>query len=302
MEQPRAGTLLGEESGAALDDISWTRLTPWRDEIVRLDRELRPDLSNLNELLRRIPVAVWGQLLFDPARHFGRADLFLPQMPDATIQEAWTGLSGGRLLRQSIAFIDRIVNACAEAGVSPFQARVLDFGVGWGRLAMLLLKYTRPQNLVGCDAWESSLEEARRLRLPIELKLSDPLLDTLPVAASSLDVAYAFSVFTSLGPNAFPKCLSGLARTLKPGGVVLFTVRPPEYWALRRDAADALRTAERSEFHFRPYRDRDEYGDTSVSLDYLDQVCLSSGLGRPSLEWAPVDPHQLVVCARKPIV
>jgi SAM-dependent methyltransferase len=301
MELARAGSLSGDEAGADLDDLSWCRLTPWREEIVRLDKDLRPDLSNLVDLLRGIPVAIWGQLLGAPERHFGRADLILPQMPDATVQVAWTGLSGGRLLRQSVAFVDQIVLACAEAGVAPAQAKVLDFGVGWGRLAMLWLKYSKPANLIGCDARESSLAEARRLRLPIELTLSDPLLETLPVAENSLDVAYAFSVFTSLGPTAFASCLAGLARMLKPGGLAVFTVRPPEYWSLRPDVEGGLREAEETEFYFRPYPGHDEYGDTSVSLGYLDRICIASGLERPSLEWAPADPHQVVVRARRPL-
>lgn len=293
----RAGGLTGDQAGADLDDISWARLTPWRDEVTRLDRELRPDLSNLADLLRGIPVAIWGQILATPDRLLGRADLFLPQMADAALQKASTGLAGGRLLRQSVGFIDHIVLGCADAGVRPAEARILDFGVGWGRLAMLWLKYAKPENLVGCDAWESSLEEARRLRLPIDLVLSDPLLHTLPVAEGSLDVVYAFSVFSSLGPRAFPACLAGLALMLRPGGQVVFTVRPAEYWALRPDIPGALQEAEQADFYFQPYPDHEEYGDTSVSLGYLARVCLESGFGRPSLEWSPADPHQVVVRA-----
>ncbi|WP_284533103.1 class I SAM-dependent methyltransferase [Nocardioides sp. T2.26MG-1] len=299
MERPSAGALSGDATGAFLDDVSWTQLTPWRDEVVRLDRELRPDLGNLADLLRRIPVAIWGQLLDAPERHFGRADLLLPRMPDASLQKEWTGLSGGQLLRQSVAHIDQVVLACAEAGVRPTDAKVLDFGVGWGRLAMLWLKYSKPENLTGCDAWESSLEEARQLRVPIELILSDPLLETLPLAENSLDVVYAFSVFTSLGPQAFPSCLAGLGRMVRPGGVAVFTVRPPEYWSLRSDWEGALRDAEHREFYFHPYPGQHDYGDTSVSLSYLDRACLASGFEPPLLEWVPADPHQVVVRARR---
>jgi SAM-dependent methyltransferase len=299
MQLARAGSLLGDQAGASLDDVSWARLTPWRDEIERLDQELKPDLSNLAELLARVPLAVWGQVLAAADELLGRADVFLPQMPDPSVQEAWTGLSGGRLLRQSIAFIEQVALACAEAGVTPATAQVLDFGVGWGRLAMLWLKYSQPKNLVGCDAWQDSLDLARHCRLPIQLIRSDPYLHSLPLQEASLDVVFAFSVFTSLGPKAFPSCLEGVARLLKPGGTVVFTVRPAEYWSLRPDVSEALSTAESSEFYFKPYPDRDDYGDTSVSLKYLDGVCAQTGLGKPSLEWFPADPHQIVVRARR---
>ncbi|WP_296603990.1 class I SAM-dependent methyltransferase [Nocardioides sp.] len=299
MERPSAGALSGDTSGALLDDSSWTHLTPWREEVARLDRELRPDLTNLVDLLRRIPVAIWGQLLNAPEEHFGRADLLLPRMPDASLQKEWTGLSGGQLLRQSVAHVNQVLLACAEAGVRPADAKVLDFGVGWGRLAMLWLKYSKPANLTGCDAWESSLEEARQLRVPVELVQSDPLLETLPAPERSLNVVYAFSVFTSFGPQAFASCLAGLARMLKPGGVVVFTVRSPEYWSLRPELEGALREAERAEFYFRPDPGHDQYGNTSVSLGYLDRLCRENGLAQPQLEWAPGDPHQIVVRARR---
>jgi ubiquinone/menaquinone biosynthesis C-methylase UbiE len=299
MNHAQAGTLYGDEAGAALDDISWSRLTPWRAEITRLDQELKPDLSNLVELLDRIPLAIWGQILSASDRLLGRADVFLPHLPTAAVQEATTGLSGGRLLRQSIAFVEQVVVSCAEAGVAPENAKVLDFGIGWGRHAMLWLKYARPESLVGCDAWESSLDQARASRLPIELVASHPMLDKLPFDEASLDVIYAFSVFTSLGTKGFPRCLGGLSRMLKPGGLVVFTVRPAEYWSLREDVDDALRQAERSDIYFQPYPDHEEYGDTSVSLQYLDRVCADAGLGRPSLEWFPADPHQIVVKARR---
>lgn len=301
MEQAKAGTLLGDESGASLEDISWSRLTPWRAEITRLDKELKPDLSNLVELLERVPLAIWGQILSAEDHLLGRADVFLPRMPADAVQEATTGVSGGRLLRQSIAFVEQLVVSCAEAGVAPANARVLDFGVGWGRLAMLWLKYSKPENLVGCDAWESSLETARRSGLPIELVESDPRLETLPVDEGSLDVVFAFSVFTSLGPNAFPSCLAGIARMLRPGGLAVFTVRPAEYWTLRPEVPAALSEAEATDFYFLAHPDRDDYGDTSVSLAYLDRACADSGLERPSLEWFPVDPHQVVVRARKSV-
>jgi SAM-dependent methyltransferase len=293
-----AGTLLGDASGADLDDLSWSRLLLWRQELELLDRKLVPDLSNLPELLDRVPLAIWGQVLQDPSAVFSRADVYLPTMPSPDVQRAWTGLSGGPLLRQSVDFMAQVVLACAEAGIDPKVADVLDFGIGWGRLSRLWLKYAVPSRLVGCDAWESSIELGRDCQLPNELVLSDPLLGELPVAAASRDVVYAFSVFTSLGDVAFPRCLAGIRSMLKPGGVAVFTVRPPEYWSLRSDVPNALRDAESQDMFFRRYPDREQYGDTSVSLHYLDEVCAASGLGRPSLEWFPADPHQVVVRAR----
>lgn len=299
MSAARAGTLLGDATGASLDDVSWARLTPWRDEIRRLDMDLRPDLSNLPVLLERVPLAIWGQVLMAPDKLLGRADVYLPVMPSAAVQEAWTGLSGAPLLRQSIAFINQVALACAEAGITPSSALTLDFGVGWGRLAMLWLKYVPPQRLFGCDAWPESLELAKSARLPIELIQSDPFLGELPVEVGSLDVVYSFSVFTSLGDVAFPRCLEGIAKMLRPGGVALFTVRPPEYWTLRPDVKGAVQSAEESDFFFRPYADKPQYGDVSVSLDFLDKTCAEVGMGRPSLEWFPADPHQVVVRARR---
>jgi hypothetical protein len=86
---------------------------------------------------------------------------------------------------------------------------------------------------------------------------------------------------------------------LRPGGVLVFSVRPAEYWTLRADAPEALVAAEAEDFYFRPYRDREQYGDVSVSLPYLDRTCAAVGLSRPSLEWFSTDPHQVVVRAAR---
>ena len=86
---------------------------------------------------------------------------------------------------------------------------------------------------------------------------------------------------------------------LRPGGVAVFTVRPPEYWTLRSDVPWALDQAEREDLFFRAYPEYEEYGDTSVSLGYLEDACRAAGLERPALEWFTEDPHQVVVRARK---
>jgi SAM-dependent methyltransferase len=294
-----AGTLLGDASGAVLDDMSWARLLPWRDAVQHLDRELAPDLSNLVTLLRPIPLAVWGQLLLRPNGLLGRADALLPVMPTSHVQQAWTGLSDGLLLRQSVAFIERILASAATLGVRVPDAQVLDFGVGWGRISSLAMKFWPITNIVGCDAWSTSLDLARACRLPITLIESDPLLRVLPVPDSSQDLVFAASVFTSLSEEAFEHCLNGLSRVLRTGGGIVFTVRPPEYWALRRELPTALRDAETADFYFHPYPEQPHYGDASVSQAFLTSACARAGLADLALEWLPSDPHQVFVSARR---
>jgi ubiquinone/menaquinone biosynthesis C-methylase UbiE len=294
-----AGRLSGDETGAALDDISWARLSPWREPIEALDRDLRRDLSNLRQLLEPLPMAVWGQLLLMPEGTLGRADIFLPRFPDDALQLAWTGLKGGRLLRQSLGFAQQIVSACASHGVDLRMAQVLDFGVGWGRIAMLLLKHVAPRDLVGCDAWESSLELARSGQLPNEFLLCEPRLQTLPCPEGSKDLIYASYVFTSLGEASFQPCLNGLTSMLRPGGLLAFNVRPPEYWTLRPDLQDALAQAQESQIYFRRYPEHADYGDTSVSREYIEVACARAGLQHPSFEWNASDPHQYLVMAQR---
>jgi len=282
----------------------WIREALWSEAIDRLDRELSEDLSNIGELCREIPLRIFGQILLDPVASLDRAGPFLPTMPSDDVQQLWTGNCGVPLLEQSVDFMRTVVEAAALHEMDPHDSRVLDFGIGWGRLARLWLKYGGPGQLDGCDAWEDSLEKSRECGLRNRLVRSDPLLDDLPFEESSFDIIWAFSVFTHLSPKAMHDGFAGLRRMLKQRGTLVFTVRPHSYWDLPQprellDAATQDRLISSDDVTFLQHQSADPYyGDISVSARFLKETCRSVGLEIVSMGWGTIDPYQIAVIAR----
>ena len=110
---------------------------------------------------------------------------------------------------------------------------MLDFGCGWGRMLRFLARDVDPGDLYGCDPVEGILDVCRTTRVPANLARSEFVPERLPFDGP-FDLAYAFSVFTHLSERAHERCLRALHAALRPGGVLVVTVRPLEY--LRFDA------------------------------------------------------------------
>jgi hypothetical protein len=278
--------------GADLEDPTWLALDPWRGRLAELDNELAPDLSNVVELARPLPLVVWGAALLRPAEVFPRASAYLPRMPPASVQREWVGDAGASLLDRSVGALRQVNLWLLANGIDPAQSKGMDFGVGWGRLARLWLKFAPPEGLVGADAWNLSLQHARDCGIRNSLILSDANLDPPPLSDGELDFAWAFSVFTHLSEAAFRACLAGLTRMLRVDGALVFTVRPHQYWAY----ADAEIPPPTTPIHHVPDpRGGGYYGDTTVGMAWLEDVCREAGLAAPRYEWSTNEPYQVLV-------
>ena len=211
---------------------------------------------------------------------------FLPDVPDPDLQVAWNGADSLWRPSQSNAFYGYVKDRyAADHDGDLIDARILDFGCGWGRLTRFFARDVPPGSLIGCDPVESILDVSRRSRVPAELHRSDFVPTKLPV--SGIDVAFSFSVFTHLSEAAAASCLDALHDALNPGGLLILTIRPPDYLSLdekmhaARDAlgADPLAAMSEPRFVFAPHAVDDAhpqhqgeemtYGDSVVSLAYV---------------------------------
>lgn len=178
-------------------------------------RDLDPDL--------------WALLLTQLYEGYPNIRAFLPDVPDPALQELWNGVSGLPLAAQSEAFYSKLVERFRRHGDRPLaDARVVDFGCGWGRLTRFLARDVAPGALFGCDPVDSILEECRRNGVPATLARSEILPKQLPFE-DSFDLAFSFSVFTHISEAAHVRCLAALHAGMRPGGILVLTVRPPAY-------------------------------------------------------------------------
>jgi SAM-dependent methyltransferase len=148
-----------------------------------------------------------------------------------------------QLAAQGAAFYRRVVERFAQAHEQPLTAaRVLDFGCGWGRMTRFFARDVAPGRLFGCDPVQGILDVCAGSGVPARLARSEFMPDRLPFD-EPFDLAFSFSVFTHLSESAHERCLRALHAALAPGGVLVVTVRPPEYLRTRarmRPLLDAL--------------------------------------------------------------
>jgi SAM-dependent methyltransferase len=224
-------------------------------------------------LLKTVPDLAWTSLAF--------SGIELPPMPPEQIQRNWCGNAGVGLAVQSAEFYTLIKDTYARYADGPFsEARVLDFGCGWGRLARLLLKDLPPELIHGCDPDPNILEWCQRI--PGTFRPCEPRPRTLPFE-KPFDLVYAFSVFTHLGPNTHMDALDAIHRSLKPGGLFIVTVRPRafletrEFSQLGDEPLAMLQSAyDRAEYLHRPYNlppvdGEVTYGETVLPTGYISR-------------------------------
>ncbi|MFX0543988.1 class I SAM-dependent methyltransferase [Roseovarius sp. S1116L3] len=228
----------------------------------------------------------------------------LPPMSPTEVQARWTGSQGVKLLSQSLSFVQSCSeNYTAFTEKTLHNARILDFGCGYGRFLRLFSYYS--DNVFGCDAWEASLDQSREAGFGDRVRKSDSLPERLPFDAP-FDFAFAFSVFTHLNEHATRLCLRALHNAVKKGGVLCITIRPPDYWedrlADRKMTKETLQhflaTHQQRGFAFLPHGTKPDdpgnsYGDSSMTLDRLAE--LAEGWKIVALDRALDDPMQRYV-------
>jgi SAM-dependent methyltransferase len=194
-------------------------------------------------LFRELDDDVWALLLTQEYDTYPNIRALLPRVPEPSFQELWNGNSGVALATQSRAFYSKMRERYgAHSGRPLADSRVLDFGCGWGRLTRYLARDVAPGRLYGCDPVEGILQVCRENRVPATLARSEPVPERVPFDGE-FELAFAFSVFTHISESAHQSCLRALHGCLRPGGLLVLTVRPPEYMrvsSMMRGALEAL--------------------------------------------------------------
>jgi SAM-dependent methyltransferase len=115
---------------------------------------------------------------------------------------------------------------------------VLDFGCGAGRvLRHFDAEAERTEAFSGCDVHPASIEWLDEHLCPPFQVFRNDADPPLPLADASVDLVYAFSVFSHLTTTASAWLLE-LRRILRPDGILLVTFQGPGFWELRGDASE----------------------------------------------------------------
>jgi SAM-dependent methyltransferase len=232
-------------------------------------RGLRPlGLGDFVQVLARMPIP-----------DYPRLSSCLPAMAPDDVTRRWTGGDPVQVMNLAVDF----ARTCAErytalTGRTLQDRRILDFGCGYGRILRVFSFFS--DAVVGVDAWPTSLDQCRRVGLGDTVFQSEELPDRLPVEGG-FDFLTAFSVFTHLSLEATRRSLAALRGSANPDALLAITIRPVEYWDFAvagplRARADEARgmpeVHERDGFAFLPHPGREHYGDTSLTIPWLQSV------------------------------
>ncbi len=117
---------------------------------------------------------------------------------------------------------------------------VLDVGCGTGELACRLAR--RGIEVIGVDPAVASIDIARSKPGADAVRWIVGTVDVAPTAAADLATMTGNVAQVFLTDDAWGSTLTGVARCLRPGGVLVFETRDPERRAWERWTPDLLRT------------------------------------------------------------
>lgn len=161
----------------------------------------------------------------------------LPGFPSDQIQANTTGQAGVNTLREAFIFYQDCINTFASLGY-PIESthNLLDFGVGWGRIARFFLRELPLENIHGLDVTEEFVQICR------ETFQSDNFQSTTPHPPTTLpdekfNYVVGYSVFSHLSEVTCRKWMEEFHRILVPGGLVALTTRGSTFF----DFCESLR-------------------------------------------------------------
>lgn len=228
----------------------------------------------------------------------------LPAMASDDVQRQWTGATGYSLMSQRVAVIEKLRRQFLWAVGRPLEGcRILDYGCGYGLSLRLLLYFTNPDRLAGCDPWDRSIRLCEEARIVSRLDITDYLPASLPYEEQTFDLVLAYSVFTHTSRKASIAALEAISPVIKPDGLLALTIRPIEYWDIEGGIEEPERSALRrahnlTGFAFRPHNRPPingdvTYGDTTMRAMMIEELC--SKWKTIGYDRSLSDPYQIIV-------
>jgi SAM-dependent methyltransferase len=165
----------------------------------------------------------WLDILVESVRQPVINGIKLPGFPPDTYQRESVGSAGKQTLKEAYDFYCEIKRSAERLGLKlNADSRILDFGCGWGRIIRFFLKDVRAENLFGVDVDPLMIDYCRQLVGYGNYSVVNSQPPT-EFANESLDVIYAYSVFSHLSEPVHIKWVEEFSRILKPGGLLVAT-------------------------------------------------------------------------------
>lgn len=152
-------------------------------------------------------------------------DKELPAFPSDTIQANTTGQAGVNTLKEAFVFYQDCTDTFKELGapIKP-QHNLLDFGVGWGRIARFFLRELPLENIYGIDVTEEFVQICRETFRSDNFAKCESFPPT-SIPSGKMNYIVGYSVFSHLSEAACANWMQEFSRILAPGGMIALTTR-----------------------------------------------------------------------------
>jgi len=149
----------------------------------------------------------------------------LPSFPSDTIQTNTTGQAGVNTLKEAFIFYQDCTETFKDLG-APIDVKhnLLDFGIGWGRIARFFLKDLPLENIHGLDVMEEFVQICKETFQSDNFSTCTPFPPT-SVQKETINFIVGYSVFSHLSEKACDSWMHEFHRILAPGGIVAVTTR-----------------------------------------------------------------------------
>ena len=178
------------------------------------------ELDDWFELVRK-------SCLTPPVSYNGK---LLPAFPPAAIQDRTGGDSGITKLTDAFRFYKECIQIFKELDRPATEhTRILDFGVGWGRISRFFLREMPLSNIHGIDVTPEFTAICRDT-FQSENFFTCPSFPPTSLPDNHYDFIVGYSVFSHLSEDACMAWMKEFARILKPGGIAAITTRGKSFF------------------------------------------------------------------------
>jgi SAM-dependent methyltransferase len=247
------------------------------DPLVAINRAIRADpVAPLCRYFAEWPIEDFGALFLTDLSAYPDLRHRLPRMPPGETQRSFGFYDGAEMMERSVRFMRFLKTHYERTTASDLaDARVLDYGAGWGRMARMMLQFIPDERVHACDAAPRAVELFNSLGFQRAADLIATVPASLPYESGQFDLVWLFSVFTHLPEYAADAAMRALLPVLKPTGLLVVTVHPAEFWETNPIVAPAvsvpemLRRHRETGFAHAPSADGGVWGDTSMTPEYM---------------------------------
>ncbi len=149
----------------------------------------------------------------------------LPDFPSDTIQANTTGQAGVDTLKEAFVFYQDCIDTFNELGVPiENEHKLLDYGIGWGRIARFFLRELPLENIYGLDVMEEFVQICKETFHSENFSTCTPF-PPADISDEKINYIVGYSVFSHLSEDACTSWMQEFHRILQPGGIVAVTTR-----------------------------------------------------------------------------